>query len=90
MADDPFFYVILVACLVVLGILAWGLGTFQAGGDGKKSNKIMTGNVSQCFPGRFSAELCTIDARSLPCTLRPMVCKLFFLLVVGTPRMGNV
>jgi hypothetical protein len=25
----------------VLGILAWGLGTFQAGGDGKKSNKIM-------------------------------------------------
>ena len=41
MADDPFFYVILVACLVVLGILAWGLGSFQASGDGKKSNKIM-------------------------------------------------
>ncbi|MCF2871855.1 twin transmembrane helix small protein [Octadecabacter sp. G9-8] len=41
MADDPFFYVILVACLVVLAILAWGLSTFQAGGDSKKSNKIM-------------------------------------------------
>ena len=41
MTDDPFFYVIIIACLVVGGILAWGLQSFQAGGDGKKSNKIM-------------------------------------------------
>ena len=41
MADDPFFYVIVAACLVVGGILAWGLRTFQSGGDSKKANKIM-------------------------------------------------
>ncbi len=41
MADDPFFYVILAACLVVLAVLTWGLSTFRAGGDGKKANKIM-------------------------------------------------
>ncbi|MGJ8610114.1 MAG: twin transmembrane helix small protein [Octadecabacter sp.] len=41
MADNPFFYVIAIACLGVAAILAWGLSTFQAGGDGKKSNKIM-------------------------------------------------
>lgn len=49
MADDPFFYVILVACLVVLGILAWGLSTFQAGGDSKKSNKIMQLRIAAQF-----------------------------------------
>ena len=41
MVDNPFFYVIIIACLVVAGVLAWGLSTFQAGGDGKRSNKIM-------------------------------------------------
>lgn len=41
MQNDPFFYVIVAACLVVGAILAWGLSTFQAGGDGKKSNQIM-------------------------------------------------
>lgn len=49
MADDPFFYVILVACLVVLAILAWGLSTFQAGGDSKKSNKIMQLRIAAQF-----------------------------------------
>ena len=41
MTDDPFIYVIVIACLLVGAILAWGLKSFQAGGDGKKSNKIM-------------------------------------------------
>jgi hypothetical protein len=41
MDNNSFFYVIIVACLIVAGVLAWGLSTFQAGGDGKKSNKIM-------------------------------------------------
>lgn len=41
MADNPFFYVIVIACLGVAAILAWGLSTFQTGSDGKKSNKIM-------------------------------------------------
>lgn len=49
MADDPFFYVILVSCLIVLGILAWGLGTFQAGGDSKKANKIMQLRIAAQF-----------------------------------------
>jgi len=41
MADDPFFYVILVSCLVVAGVLVWGVSQFSRGGDAKKSNKIM-------------------------------------------------
>jgi len=41
MAENPFIYVIVIACLAVAAILAWGLSSFQAGGDGKKSNKIM-------------------------------------------------
>ena len=41
MTDDPFFYVILVACLVVAGVLIWGVSQFGHGGDAKKSNKIM-------------------------------------------------
>jgi len=41
MADDPFFYVIVVACFAVAAILAWGVSTFGKGDDGKKSNKIM-------------------------------------------------
>jgi len=40
MADDPFFYVILAACLVVAVVLAWGVSQFGKG-DSKKSNKIM-------------------------------------------------
>lgn len=40
MADDPFFYVILAACLVVAAVLIWGVSQFGKG-DSKKSNKIM-------------------------------------------------
>ena len=40
MADDPFFYVILAACLVVAAVLVWGVSQFGKG-DSKKSNKIM-------------------------------------------------
>lgn len=49
MANDPFFYVILAACLVVLAILAWGLQSFQSGGDAKKSNKIMQLRIGAQF-----------------------------------------
>ena len=43
MAKDPLFYVVAIACLVVLGILTWGIGTFGKGGEdsGKKANKII-------------------------------------------------
>jgi len=43
MANDPFFYVIIIACLIVGGILLWGISTFGKGGEGsaKRSNKIM-------------------------------------------------
>jgi len=41
MANDPFFYVIVAACLIVAAILLWGINSFRSGGDGKKSNKIM-------------------------------------------------
>lgn len=41
MANDPFFYVIIAACLIVAAILMWGINSFRSGADGKKSNKIM-------------------------------------------------
>ncbi|WP_377511009.1 twin transmembrane helix small protein [Octadecabacter sp. R77987] len=43
MGRDPVFILAIVGCLVVAGILMWGIGTFTAGNDdnGKKSNKIM-------------------------------------------------
>ncbi len=49
MADDPFFYVILAACLVVAGVLAWGVTLFGNGGDSKKSNKIMQLRIGAQF-----------------------------------------
>ncbi|MFQ3184334.1 MAG: hypothetical protein ACI901_001433 [Octadecabacter sp.] len=49
MDNNSFFYVIIVACLIVAGVLAWGLSTFQAGGDGKKSNKIMQLRIAAQF-----------------------------------------
>ncbi len=49
MANNPFFYVIIVACLIVGGVLAWGLSTFQAGGDGKKSNNIIQLRIAAHF-----------------------------------------
>jgi len=43
MRDDPLFYVVAFACLVVVGILMWGVGSFGRGGEynAKNSNKIM-------------------------------------------------
>lgn len=43
MNSDPFLYVIGAACLVVLVILALGIGQFGRGGaeGAKKSNKLM-------------------------------------------------
>lgn len=49
MADDPFFYVVVFACLAVAGILVWGVSTFGKGGDGKKSNKIMQLRIAAQF-----------------------------------------
>ena len=48
MADDPFFYVILVACLAVAGVLVWGVSQFGKG-DSKKSNKIMQLRIAAQF-----------------------------------------
>lgn len=49
MADDPFFYVILIACVAVAGILAWGVSVFGSGGDSKKSNKLMQLRIAAQF-----------------------------------------
>lgn len=49
MADDPFFIVILIACLVVAAILIWGVSLFGSGGDGKKSNKVMQLRIAAQF-----------------------------------------
>ncbi|MFU8865887.1 MAG: twin transmembrane helix small protein [Rhodobacterales bacterium] len=43
MRDDPLFYVVVVACLGVLGILMLGIGGFAKGGEfnRKHGNRIM-------------------------------------------------
>ncbi len=43
MANDPLFWVVIIACLGVLAILMIGIGGFAKGGDfsRKHSNKIM-------------------------------------------------
>ena len=43
MLSDPLFIVAVIACLVVLGILLFGIGTFAKGGEFNKrnANKIM-------------------------------------------------
>ncbi len=43
MANDPFFWVVAVSCLIVLFILLVGIGGFAKGGDFNKkyANKIM-------------------------------------------------
>jgi hypothetical protein len=43
MADDPFFFLVVLSVLVVLGILLLGVGTFGKGGDfnRKYANRIM-------------------------------------------------
>lgn len=49
MADDPFFYVILIACFAVAGVLVWGVTLFGTGGDPKKSNKVMQLRIGAQF-----------------------------------------
>lgn len=49
MANDPFFYVIVIACLTVAAILVWGVALFGAGGDGKKSNQVMQLRIAAQF-----------------------------------------
>ncbi len=43
MASDPLFILVAVACLIVLGILMFGVGTFGKGGEfnRKHANRIM-------------------------------------------------
>ena len=43
MRDDPLFYVVLLSVLAVVGILAFGIGTFGRGGDFNRrhANRIM-------------------------------------------------
>lgn len=43
MLQDPLFILVVIACLVVLGVLLTGIGTFGKGGDfnRKYANKIM-------------------------------------------------
>ena len=51
MADDPLFWVALVACLVVLAILMVGVGGFSRGGEfnRKYANKIMRLRIAAQF-----------------------------------------
>ncbi|THD76085.1 twin transmembrane helix small protein [Thalassobius vesicularis] len=43
MKDDPLFYVVAIACLIVVGILLTGIGGFAKGGEfnRKHANRIM-------------------------------------------------
>ncbi len=41
MTDDPLFFVVIAAVLLVAGILAYGVLGFGSGMDSKKSNKVM-------------------------------------------------
>ena len=41
MANDPLFWLAAIACLIVAGILIWGVSSFGSGRDGRKANKIM-------------------------------------------------
>ena len=43
MAKDPLFIVMALSCLLVVGILMWGIGSFGKGGEynRKHANKIM-------------------------------------------------
>jgi hypothetical protein len=43
MADDPLFYIVVIACLAVVGILLTGIGGFAKGGEfnRKHGNRMM-------------------------------------------------
>ncbi|MEJ6404339.1 twin transmembrane helix small protein [Yoonia sp. 2307UL14-13] len=51
MADDPLFWLVAVAVLIVLGILLLGIGGFGRGGDFNKkyANKIMRWRIGAQF-----------------------------------------
>ncbi|MDF1857070.1 twin transmembrane helix small protein [Pseudooceanicola sp.] len=49
MANDPLFYVVIAAVLLVAGILMFGIGGFARGVDGKKSNKVMQWRIAAQF-----------------------------------------
>lgn len=51
MADDPLFWLVAVAVLIVLGILLLGIGSFGKGGDfnRKNANKIMRWRIGAQF-----------------------------------------
>lgn len=49
MIRDPLFILAVLACLVVAGILTFGIGRFGAGGDPKKANKIMQYRIAAQF-----------------------------------------
>lgn len=51
MAQDPLFWLVAVAVLIVLGILLLGIGSFGKGGDfnRKNANKIMRWRIGAQF-----------------------------------------
>lgn len=51
MANDPLFWVVVAACLAVVGILMLGIGGFAKGGDfnRKYANKIMRLRIAAQF-----------------------------------------
>jgi len=51
MRDDPLFYLVIVAVLIVAGILIFGIGTFGKGGEFNKkyANKIMRWRIGAQF-----------------------------------------
>ncbi len=51
MSKDPLFIVVAFACLAVLGILVFGIGTFGKGGEfnRRNANKIMRWRIGAQF-----------------------------------------
>lgn len=51
MLSDPLFWLIVLACLAVVTVLAIGIGGFAKGGEGrgKKSNKLMQWRIGLQF-----------------------------------------
>jgi len=51
MASDPLFWVVGAACILVVLILVWGLGSFGKGGayNAKNANKIMRYRIGAQF-----------------------------------------
>jgi Hypoxia induced protein conserved region len=51
MLSDPLFYVVAIACLIVLAILMVGIGSFGKGGDfnRKHANRIMRWRLAAQF-----------------------------------------